>query len=288
MAAIISNGMKHSHLPAAKRAKNSEFKTRYIDIMQEICHYSNAFSGKVVYCNCDDEDSNFRNFFLLNFTRLNLKKLYCTGISGNYLEYDGKVLRKDRVNGDFRSKFCQRLIEQADILVTNPPFALLSEWFQMTKGKDYLIVAPKTAVSLKAIFPSIKSGVCKIGHTMPDDFLVNKSKVGLQGLCRWFTTLPVIGKQAMPLPNKQLNKYERFDLYPAINVDHIKEIPVNYSGLMGVPISFMDYMDYDRFEIIDHISRYGIIDRSYDVKGHQLTEINGKPKFARIIIRRIR
>ena len=83
--------------------------------------------------------------------------------------------------------------------------------------------------------------------------------------------------------------YHCFDLYPALNVDKTSEIPTDYNdGLMGVPITAIDRLDPSKFEIVDLIARYAVIDHSYDVRGRQLTEINGKPRYSRLIINKLK
>jgi hypothetical protein len=285
--AIKLYNMANLHLHTAKRTRNDEYRTLYRDICREMPHYRKALSGKRVYCNCDGRDSNFRNYLLLNFKSLNLKRLYCTGIDGEYMEYDGIRCKSGKVDGDFKSEFCRELAGKVDVIITNPPFSEFKEFVPLLDGKDFLIIGPKTAISYKVLFPLIQSGACKLGHTIPNVFYDdNGSKAALPGLCRWFTSLPVIGKLPKPIKHVPLDRYERFDLYPALNIDRIENLPKDYYGLIGVPISFIDYIDYDAYEIVDHIARYAVLDHSYDVKGHQLTEVNGKPKYARLIIKR--
>lgn len=70
-------------------------------------------------------------------------------------------------------------------------------------------------------------------------------------------------------------------------MDRTSEIPCDYDGLLGVPITALDYLDPEKFELVDLIARYAVIDHSYDTPGHQLTEINGQPKYSRMIIRKL-
>lgn len=274
--------MYHSHLSQAKITMNDKFYTRYEDIVSEVQRYD--LRGMSVYCNCDDAESAFIKYFIENFHQHGLKKLYASGIRGEYIEYDGKHIQKRRINGDFRSNDCKAILKKADVCITNPPFSLFREYIELVP--NFLIVGNKNAISYKELFPMLKDGRCKLGYTHPDEFYTpDGSMVNLNGLCRWFTSM-MVNKAPPPIIGSNSPYYLRcYDNYPAINVDRVEDIPDKYDGLMGVPITFMDYMDYEKFEIVDLIARYAVIDKSYKVKGHQLTEIDGNPKYSRIIIR---
>ena len=122
----------NSNLHRAKKAKNDEFYTQLSDIENELRHYKDHFKNKVVYCNCDDaRKSNFVKYFKINFDALGLKKLIATGYRKNSrgikLVYDSsnkeanfELLEGD---GDFRSQECVKLLDEADIVVSNPPFS---------------------------------------------------------------------------------------------------------------------------------------------------------------------
>lgn len=279
--------MIHNNLFLAKRKKDDEHYTRYEDIEIEVSSYRNYLKGKVVNCNCDDAESNFLRYFTQNFHYLKLKKLYCTGINGYCIEYNGKQSIRYRIDGDFRSDRSREILAKSDIVITNPPFSLFRQWLTVVGKKDFLVIGNKNAISYKELFPLIQCGKVKIGYTVPNFFYTPEGTLkDMSGLCRWFTTLPVADKSPKNSSVASQVEYEHFDLYPAINVDRVVDIPVDYEGLMGVPITFMDYMDYSNYEIVDLISRYAILDKSYSVKDHQLTEVNGKPKYARLIIKR--
>jgi hypothetical protein len=140
------------------------------------------------------------------------------------------------------------------------------------------------------VFPAIKDGVVRMGYTAPDYFQTPKGELAnLTGLSRWFTTLPTPGKTYSTFTASiSDNEYQQFDLYPALNVDRTCDIPNDYYGLLGVPITALDKLDQEKFELVDLIARYAVIDHSYDVRGRQLTEINGKPRYSRIIINKFK
>ena len=282
--------MNHNHLSNAKRAKNDEYYTRRVDVGAEIIHYTSSFEGKVVYCNCDDGGSAFKDYFVENFQTLGLHGLYCSGIAGELFEYDGNKTTVSRIDGDFRSSDSKAIMRQSDIIATNMPFSLSRMFFSqmLEHGKDFIVIANKNAVSYKEIFPVIKEGVVRLGFTTPDFFQTPSGGLAnLNGLCKWFTTLAA--NKTYPTFTASVNdrEYQRFDYYPALNVDRTSEIPCDYDGLLGVPITALDYIDPEKFEIVDLIARYAVIDHSYDTPGHQLTEIDGQPRYSRLIIRRL-
>jgi len=282
----------HDHLSNAKRVKNDEFYTLRVDVDAELAHYTSSFDGKVVFCNCDDDGSAFMDYFVENFHALGLQGLYCSGIAGELFEYDGSAATVSRIDGDFRSSDSTAIIKQSDIIATNMPFSLSRNYFHqlLELGKDFLVIANKNAISYKEVFPAIKDGVVRLGYTTPDYFQTPSGTLtNLSGLSRWFTTLPTPNK-TYPTFTASFNDrdYQHFDLYPAMNVDKTSEIPCDYDGLLGVPITALDKLNPEQYELVDLIARYAVIDHSYDVRGRQLTEINGKPRYSRIIINKFK
>ena len=125
----------HSLLDKAKINKKDEFYTQLIDIEKELIHYTNHFRDKVVYCNCDNpEHSNFWKFFYNHFEELGLNGLNATylGKEAKFYSFDGKEINITQLkeNGDFRSYECKKVLEQSDIVVTNPPFSLFREYIR--------------------------------------------------------------------------------------------------------------------------------------------------------------
>ena len=280
----------HNHLSNAKQVKNDEFYTRRVDVDAELVNYKSSFNGKVVYCNCDDEGSAFKSYFVENYHTLRLQGLFCTGIAGECFEYNGSTATVSKIDGDFRSNDSTKLLEQVDIVVTNPPFSLFREQVAqlLNYKKRFLIIGNKNAISYKEVFPALKDGIVRLGFTTPNIFHTPMGTTNLQGLCRWFTTLPTHGKTFWtPTASVNDREYHSFDLYPAINIDRTSDIPIDYDGLMGVPITAFDHLNPEKYEIVDLIARYAVINHTYDVRGRQLTEINGKPRYSRVIINKL-
>lgn len=260
---------KNDNLHKAKDAKNDEFYTRIEDVAEELRHYKKHFAGKVVLCNCDDPTwSAFWRYFHLNFAELGLKKLISThydhteptykmeyeGGDDNDVEVGVKTLLEG--NGDFRSKECLDLLDECDIVVTNPPFSLFREYVGtlMQHGKKFLIIGNKNAITYKEFFPLLKENKVWIGYSSPSEFdTPNGITKKINGLTRWFTNFDIQKRHEKLILWKHFTPEE----YPAylnvdnaINVDSVDNIPFDYYGIIGVPITFLSKYNPDQFEII--------------------------------------
>lgn len=302
---------KNANLTAARKAKNDEFYTRLEDIQNEVKHYVSHFEGKTVFCNCDDPEwSNFWVFFHDCFDQLKLKRLVATyytknGQSAGKLvchdekrDADGKpevqtyVLQGD---GDFRSAECIELLKQADIVCTNPPFSLFREYIAllMEHGKKFLIVGDMNAITYKEVFTLIKANKVWLGVSSPKKFLVDRNEEVYQqfGNKCWYTNLTHQKRNTdLPLFRLTTDKdvhYDSFDNYDAINVDKTQDIPQDYLGVMGVPISFLSKYNPQQFEVVGLAA--GNIKGLAGIKsssGKDGPYIGGKLKYGRIFIRR--
>ncbi len=302
---------RNSHLTKAREVKNDEFYTQLADIEAELQHYD--FRGKVVYCNCDDpHKSNFFKYFVDNFETLGLKGVLASCYKerfGNlfidvdaaeratWAEYDGNevIIKELKQDGDFRTKECIALLQRADVVVSNPPFSLFREYLAqlVAYDKEFLVIGSLTAIVRKHALPLVVSkrlwlGVNRSGHSfvVPDDttsFTHEIDGVKYAGvISRWFTNLNH-NKRADDLElTKKYNEddYPRFDNYDAINVDKVSDIPMDYDGKMGVPITFMDSYNPDQFEII------GLDEFLPNHTGHRKKfAVGGKHRYARLVIR---
>ncbi len=294
---MASSGQRS--LGDAKVAKKDEFYTQLSDIEREIRHYRKHFDGKVVYLNCDDPRvSNFFHYFSHNFERLGLKRLIATCYKNQdvnlfsqnvdeqavWLEYDGdrdgnRVPSIDEIgvhplsgDGDFRSAESIELLNQADIVVTNPPFSLFKEYIAqlIAHDKQFLIIGNMNAVTYKEIFPlfqknmvwygpSIRSGDREFG--VPADYPLTAAGtrvdehgnkfVRVKGV-RWFTNLDYPERHEDLILYKRYNAadYPKYVNYDAIDVASYRDIPVDYDGVMGVPITLLDHLNPDQFELL--------------------------------------
>lgn len=282
------------------------------DIKEELQHYVKHFKGKVVFCNCDDPTfSNFWKYFHLNFGILELKKLVATHYSKDGPSYKMEYLGGDdnncgigvrtplKENGDFRSQECIDILKDSDIVVTNPPFSLFREYVdQLIKyNKKFIIIGNMNAVTYKNIFSLIKNNEILVGYSfdksfefsVPDYYEASESKrideygrkVIKAGPIGWYTNCQI------QKPTKKLvltekydpERYPKYDNYDAINVDKVVEIPKDYDGIMGVPISFLSKYCPEQFKII------GYDGVSVGAKGK--FKINSIEKYKRILIKKI-
>ena len=293
---------KNTNLCNARTAKNDEFYTQLSDIEKEMAHYKDFFKGKVVYCNCDDaRESNFFKFFSNNFESLGFKKLITTGYKadgkGVKLVYEGDkngsfmvddeevVITELEGNGDFRSEECIDPLKECDVVVTNPPFSLFREYVAqlMKYGKKFLIIGSMNAITYKEIFPYIKNNELWLGMNWVKDFVQPNGEVKKFGNICWYTNIGHSRRNTeLDLyKNYSADEYPKYDNYDAIEVSKVEKIPMDYDGVMGVPITFLDKYCPTQFEIVG-LDRYVEDNPHY---GHRF-HINGKETYARILIRR--
>ena len=196
-------------------------------------------------------------------------------------------------NGDFRNQECLDLLDEADIVVTNPPFSLLREYVAvlMEHKKKFLIIGNKNAITYKEFFPLLKNDDVWIGCNSPSDFITPNGRTKkLNGLTRWFTNLDVAKRHEKLILWKKYTpeEYPKYDNYDAVEVSKVSDIPVDYNGVMGVPITFLDKYNPEQFEIID-ARDIALHDKQRDKQTMLIKDadgsINGKPKYARICIR---
>ena len=303
----------NSNLNKAKNAKNDEFYTQLTDIENELIHYKQHFKDKIVLCNCDNPTwSAFWKYFHLNFTELGLKKLISTHYNKNEPTYKMEYMGGDdndievgiktplEGNGDFRNQECIDLLKESDIVVTNPPFSLFREYVAqlIEYNKKFLIIGNMNAITYKEIFPLIRDNKLWYGASIhsgdrkfyvPDNYPLEAAGCGVdeegkryirvKGV-RWFTNLDYDARHEKLILWKNYipDEYPKYDNYDAINVNKYSEIPMDYDGIMGVPITFMDFYCPEQFEILG-------IDKDL-TDNHKRGIINGKQLYARIFIRR--
>lgn len=206
-----------------------------------------------------------------------------------FLEYKGNI-NDNRVpdvneigvkylngDGDFRSQECIELLKEADIVVTNPPFSLFREYISqlIEYNKKFIIVGNINAVTYKNVFPLIKEDNVWLGKSIksgdrefrvPNHYPLNAAGnrtddngnryIRVKGV-RWYTNVEYSERKEDLLLYKKYSadEYPNYDNYNAINVDKTKDIPYDYKGIMGVPITFLDKYNPDQFSIL------GITDR---------------------------
>ena len=227
-------------------------------------------------------------------------------------------------DGDFRSPECVELLKQADIVVTNPPFSLFREYVAqlLEYKKQFIIIGNQNAITYKEIFPLFKNNRIWLGYgfrgnvgffhnTQYEDYA--KSSQHKAGMIRvsgvmWYTNIDIQKRHEELILFKRYSpeEYPTYDNYNAIEVSKTSEIPCDYDGVMGVPITFMDKYNPDQFEIVgmcENLDLYHLKtriytpkecrDRYYELFGKQGTYdlnaagvVNGVKVYQRILIRR--
>lgn len=310
---------RNANLTAAKKAKNDEFYTQLTDIEKELAHYHDQLRDKIIFCNCDDPEwSNFWRYFDLNFDFIGIKALIATHYDPEKPTYKLEIRRNPvtgvklppvrtdlKQNGDFRSPECVELLKECDVVVTNPPFSLFREYVAqlMQYDKKFVIIGNMNAITYKEIFPLIKGDRLWYGPSIssgdrefgvPDSYPLQaagfrvdehgKKYIRVKGV-RWYTNLDH-AKRHEPLTlfrryADDPSKYPKYDNYDAINVDKTADIPEDYDGVMGVPISFLDKYCPEQFEILGDSRFHDGQDFSDDIN-----YVNGKLMYRRILVRR--
>ena len=341
---------KNSNLHNAKRAKQDEFYTQWVDIEKEMNAYldynPDVFRDKTILLPCDDPEwSNFTKYFALRFQDYGIKKLISTSYApqsnmngafytpseslffedkfdkdkdferGKIFVLDGQDINQDgRVNiedftweylegdGDFRSEEITALRDEADMVITNPPFSLFREFVAwLVEGDvEFSIIGNSNSITYKEIFPLIKGNKMWLGATGNSSDMVFRVPEGIEvrdsdrekakrlgypstdtefytrmGNSCWFSNIQH-GRRHKPIPlmsmgdnlrfNKRImnnpNAYKKYDNYDAIEVPVTAGIPSDYEGVMGVPISFLDKYSPEQFEIVG-CSDNGAVSKSY-------------------------
>lgn len=315
----------NSNLHKAKDAKNDEFYTQLTDVSKELMHYKPHFKDKEVFCNCDDPTwSAFWKYFHLNFAELGLKKLISTHydrIEPTYkMEYTGGNDNDIEVgvktplegNGDFRNAECIELLKEADIVVTNPPFSLFREYVTqlMNFNKKFIIIGNMNAIKYKEVFPLLMANKIWVGFKSfsggmdmiyPKDKFdsskVKKYKVDADGNyiinimgCIWYTNLDIQKRHEKMIlwKNYTSEEYPKYDNYDAINVDKVCDIPCNYDGVMGVPITFLDKHCFEQFDIVGQLNVGSYVDDQgwHKAEGKKMLAIGDKIPYQRLLIRK--
>lgn len=223
------------------------------------------------------------------------------------LKNDANSVTPLKGDGDFRSKECIELLKKADIVVTNPPFSLFREYVAqlVDYDKKFLILGDQNAITYKEIFKLIKENKLWLGYDnggtkwfqVPDDYdiptesrkkIVNGVKYFSMGRILWYTNLDTTKRHEELTLYKKYNpkEYPKYDNYDAIEVSRYSDIPMDYAGVMGVPITFLDKYNPDQFEIVGW-SRHNDqdMDGGYWKGGKPDATLNGKEVYRRILIR---
>lgn len=311
--------MSNASLNTSKINKNDEYYTLLSDIEKELSFFKDQLKGKIIYCNCDDfNKSNFVKYFTDNFKELKLKKLISTGLNtrkGLKKSFENDEIKIEYFditeNGSFDSKQSLELLKECDIVITNPPFSLTRKYFDLLieYKKSFLFLSNLNSVKYKTIFPYIAENKVNIGYSsgsksfvIPEHYETgNISKTdGIKyaklGNVIWLTNLDISDKKEITFTKKYDKSFAEYDnkleilnsikkntnktYQTIINIDKTKDIPDNYFELMGVPISFLEKLNRNQFEII------GILGSGQNKYYYGKALCYRKELYSRIIIKR--
>lgn len=261
-------------LHQAKRAKDDEYYTYMKDVEKEMKNYN--FSGKIVYCCCDNPEwSNVYKYFHENFDQLGLKGLISSHFDTNtyYTSYDGNEYKKYpmKSNGDCRNSECKKLADKADIIVTNPPFSIFGDIAQTYKDMPFIMLCvPLKMITNNKVWNMYLNKQIRYGYTRVGKFYRPNSEKDKKVACIWYTNLPVRknypGINIVPLDDT-FTKFDNYDAYDA-NYERVPDT----DELIALPVTTLTRVDPNKlpFEIVE--------------KQGKLIK-NGKNVFERIIVK---
>lgn len=275
----------NTYLSAARKAKKDEWYTRLPDIERELDHYADQFHGKAIYLPCDDyRSSAFWTYFSERFESLGLTRLTAThyapggGVAHRAdLTADGLTVTPLSGDGDFASEECAAIMRASDVVVTNPPFSLWRAFFAavLASGADYLILGTINCLTYQSVWPEVQAGRCRLGVKSPSGvmhFRVPESYTNTVKLpgepgrylslpsIVWLTSLTVPAKPGVELTaSYDPDVYPTYDNYDAIEVSRVKDIPKDYYGAMGVPVTFLGKHNPDQFELLGNMDDHSLM-----------------------------
>lgn len=302
-----------------RRARSEGLDGYYVqlaDVERGLYPFRDHFRGKTVLLNCDDTFGGFWTYFRNNLDFLGIERVigvgYEPGGQGRVSELrlaggpDAVATRALAGDGDFRSDEVVDLLGQADIVATTPPSSLFPEHLAQAveHGKGFVTLGAQSSAAYRDVWPMILSGdawvmphpgrgtvVFEIPEDAPAGRWGYRETAGGKRLQEnrsfcWYTNLDTVHRhRGVPLYARYADNPERFPTYydyPAIEVPRVSEIPRDYDGEMGVPVTFLGHHDPDQFEIVG-LDRY--IEREVNNGKRFRLSRNGRERYARIIIR---
>jgi hypothetical protein len=296
--------MLRDKLGNARSSKKDEFYTLYKDVKFELDHYIDQFKDKVIYCPCDTNESAFVKYFLELEAKGLIKELLYTSLQ------NGTDFLSDSTIDGYR---------HSDIIVTNPPFSLVRQFLEIldSLNKKFIIWSTNNILSYKQVSSMLVKDRIRLGYItnktcefeVPEDYAINSNQQvnSVNGRAyvkvpaiTVFTNLNVNKENKLELTKHYDDTYLKYDNFDAINCNKVADIPIDYDGYIGVPITYLSKHDPSKFKIIGVFNNFDKLDfesgrivgdlvhlnkPSYKTRG---PVIDGKPVYARIIIQRIK
>jgi len=263
-------------LLGSRTQKDDEFYTHYQHVEEIISKYKEDLVGKIIYCNCDHEWSNFVKYFKNNKDVIGYKEFYHTGLTDEFVFGDYNI-------GDFRNADSVELLKKCDVVITNPPFSIISQWYNLVKkyDKKFIVLAPITFVSRrgirkdfidKQIFINAKSShECDRNFTKPDGSFA-KIK------CYPHSNIKKIDYNYRDTTHKVFMKDCNYKYYDGTNILAIvdgERIPIDYNGLFTLSINQCWHFDFKKYDLICFTTDY-----------KEKLLIDGKEQFVRLLCKK--
>ena len=255
--------MTNAILQLARNAKNDEFFTRYEDIEKEVSVYRDHFADKSVYLPCDGETSEFWRYFVDHFDDLKLKSVarssYNKDGRGDMEIFDGNVTIEGDLldDGSLDGSSVALHIQRSDIVVTNPPFSRFRDFMAvvLNSKKEFLVVGNIMAVTYRDIFPYIRDRAVWPGVTKVSQFDTPTGETRRMGNTIWYTNIDHAYRHVPVVATKTYtgheSEYPTYDNYNGIEVSRWENLPNDYDGIMGVPVTAISKINPEQFDIID-------------------------------------
>ena len=295
----------NDNLHNALKVKNDEFFTFYNDIEKECSNYIHHFKNKIIYLNCDNENSQFWQYFFNHFAEFELKALIAThldkeNVSYKLCSFDGVDIQRTSLigTGDFSSEECQEILKEVDIIITNPPFSRFREMVSLILkyNKNFLLIGNENTFASTEIFPLIKDNLIWTGFNKVKQFLQPDGTIKEFGNICWFTNLEI--EKDIPFisltAKYSVEDYPFYDNFEAINVDRVDLIPCDYSGIMGIPVSYLSKYNPKQFEIVGlaagntkaHKLNFNVPYIPHELDRGGCGVVNGVRKYSRVFVKR--
>lgn len=301
------NLLRHN-LKKAKNNPKDEFYTKRADVERAVEEFRSGLEGKVVYCNCDDYRlSYFYKVLKEQFKGLGLKGLHATnkdiGNGAFHAYFDGVQENVAQIEyGGFESEEVEEILLESDVVFTNPPFSLFKELVRLLdkSEKDFILLGHQNAITYVDLFPKIKDNRVKLGwlfkggvgffespyNNLSKNKVIEDGDVRVSGLL-WYSTIQGISvpDRYSFNPDKKESDFDRYDNYFGIDIPKSSDFPEDYYGEAGVPVTFLQHLNPEQFEILG--SNRGVNQCSEGYFGRS-SYINGKEIYKRVFVRRIK
>ena len=293
-------------LDRQKKNANDEFYTLLEDVKKIVDMYKDKLKDKIIDCNCDNPDkSNFYKYLKDKFYEYGFKKVMCTYLDDecSYLTiYDGEETRtKLKGNGSYDSEECIEVLKKSDVVITNPPFSKFRHYYRTLRKHDvdFILISNLNCAAYQDCFYDFKDGKVIMHNGGTKQFIAPNGEIKNVGPVVIISTIDI----GQPFKHWDLKKtldeqiHVKYDNYLALNCDRSSNYPIDYYGVVGVPISFLNKIDRKRFEILGVTQGFDVdvanlIDKEwkneYNLTRKDIAVMNGKYKYKRIFVRQRR